>query len=171
MAHNAIDIVRRAGQDGAFDVLVDHWRVVMNENPNVNESSVDSRIVQVVLATEHALDEALLKTDLVALDTLLAEEVTRTSPTGPLTHRTEWLEQMKSAVRDTGHQKHFSMERTAQHVRLYGETAVLTGIVHVRGAHIGPTGKPDINWYLRVYVRRQGRWQLVAHQATRTASP
>ena len=143
----------------------------MNENPNVNEPSVDSRVVQEFLVTEHAHDEARLKTDFVALETLLAEEVTRTSPTGTLTHRTEWLEQMKSATRDTGHQKYFSIERTAQQVRLYGETAVVTGIVHMRGIHIGPTAKPDTNRYLRVYVRRQGRWQLVAHQATRVASP
>ena len=143
----------------------------MKQKANVNEPSVDSRMVQEVLSTEHALDEALLKTDLAALDKLLAQEATRTSPTGTLTDRTEWLEQMKSAVRDTGHQKYFSIERTAQRVRLYGETAVVTGIVHMRGIHVGPTGKPDTNRYLRIYVRRQGRWQLVAHQATRVASP
>ena len=54
----------------------------MREHANVNEPNVDSRMVQEVLNTEHALDEALLKTDLAALDTLLAQEVTRTSPTG-----------------------------------------------------------------------------------------
>ena len=142
----------------------------MSESDRETEPSPESPEVHEILKTEHALDEALLHADMAALDTLLAPEATRTAPSGVMTTRAQWLEEMNSAIRTTG-SGYSSIEREAQQVRLYGETAVVTGLVHIRGYRTGPTGQPNFNRYLRVYVRRKGGWQLVAHQATRVTSP
>ena len=142
----------------------------MSGHAGADEASVDSRDVQEVLKVEQALDDALLRADMDALDTLLTPEATRTAPSGTMATRAEWLEEIKGAVRTTG-RRYLSIEREGQRVRLYGETAVVSGIVHIRGSGATSTGQLNTNRYLRVYVRRQGRWQLVAHQATRIASP
>ncbi len=55
-------------------------------------------------------------------------------------------------------------------VRVYGDTAVVTGLDHLRGTYRGQPG----DMYLRftdVLVRRGGRWQLVAHQSTTFKKP
>ena len=142
----------------------------MSESEQETKPSPESPEVNEVLKTEQALDEALLRADMAALDTLLAPEATRTAPSGTMTMRAQWLEELNSAIRTTG-SGYSSIARESQQVRLYGETAVVTGLVHIQGYRTGPTGQPNFNRYLRVYVQRKGRWQLVAHQATRVTSP
>lgn len=118
--------------------------------------------VEAVLQTERKCDEAVRRDNLAKLDQLVSDDLTRTDPSGALTDKAEWFGAIKE-----GRVKYFSLHRDEVTVRLYGETAVVTGIVHIRSSLVGPTGEPNTNRYLRIYVRRQGRWQLVAHQATR----
>src|SRR5581483_2195288 len=50
-------------------------------------------------------------------------------------------------------------------VRLYGEAAVVTGCATTKGH--GPLGEISGQFrYTRVYVKRNGEWQLVAFQGT-----
>jgi ketosteroid isomerase-like protein len=52
-------------------------------------------------------------------------------------------------------------------VAVYGDTAVVTGVDHLGGTAFGHYGE----FYLRftdVLVRRDGRWQLIVQQATKT---
>jgi ketosteroid isomerase-like protein len=128
-----------------------------------------AQAVDEVLKVERAIDEALLKADVAALEKLLAPEATRTEPSGAITTKSEWLEEIKEAVRTTG-QRYLSIKREAHQVRVYGETAVVTGLVHIRSSGATSTGQLHTNRYLRVYVGRQGGWQLVAHQVTRVSS-
>ena len=67
-----------------------------------DESSAESQAIDEVLKAEQALDEALLKADMAALETLLAPGATRTAPSGTMSTRSEWLEEIKGAVRATG---------------------------------------------------------------------
>ena len=53
-------------------------------------------------------------------------------------------------------------------VRVYGDTAVTTGLAKVKGQ----SGGQDLSGtyrYMNVLVRRGGRWQSVAFQATQVA--
>ena len=56
-------------------------------------------------------------------------------------------------------------------VRIYGETAVVTGRSTPKGRNA--KGEPIRGQYrfLRVWVKRDGRWQAVAFQGTRIAEP
>jgi ketosteroid isomerase-like protein len=50
-------------------------------------------------------------------------------------------------------------------VNIYGQAALVTGVEHLKGAYKGHTGKFDLR-FANVYVYRDGRWQMVRHQAT-----
>jgi len=51
-------------------------------------------------------------------------------------------------------------EQTDRKVRIYGDTAVSTGV------HTGAVGADKVR-YIRVYVKRNNKWRLVAGQGTR----
>jgi ketosteroid isomerase-like protein len=50
-------------------------------------------------------------------------------------------------------------------ISVYGDSAVLTGVEHLKGTYKGVFGEGAIR-FTNVFVRRDGRWQLVAHQGT-----
>lgn len=50
-------------------------------------------------------------------------------------------------------------------VRIYGDTAVVTGIEHVRGTAYGRPGEFRLR-FTNVLVRNRAGWQLVQHQST-----
>jgi ketosteroid isomerase-like protein len=50
-------------------------------------------------------------------------------------------------------------------VRIYDDTAVVTGIEHVRGTAYGRQGEFRLR-FTNVLVRRRNGWQLVQHQST-----
>jgi ketosteroid isomerase-like protein len=54
-------------------------------------------------------------------------------------------------------------------VTRYGETAVVTGVENLKGTYKGRPGEMALR-FTNTLVRRDGRWQLVAHQSTRVAS-
>jgi len=55
-------------------------------------------------------------------------------------------------------------------VRVYGDTALLSGRTHMTGRH---DGKPfESNYrYIDIYVRRAGTWKIVSVQITKLAAP
>lgn len=52
----------------------------------------------------------------------------------------------------------------------YGETAVVTGVESLKGTYKGVPGEMALR-FVNVFVRRDGRWQLVLHQSTEVRSP
>lgn len=55
-------------------------------------------------------------------------------------------------------------------IQLMGDTAVVTGTDHLGGTYKGHTGEMNLR-FTDVFFRRDGRWQLVATQATKIADP
>jgi ketosteroid isomerase-like protein len=55
-------------------------------------------------------------------------------------------------------------------VRVYGETAVATGRIRMQGSFRGHACN-DQSRFIRIFVKREGRWQLVANQLTRIPQP
>jgi ketosteroid isomerase-like protein len=50
-------------------------------------------------------------------------------------------------------------------VHIYGQAALVTGVEHLEGSYKGHTGKFDLR-FANTFVYRDGRWQIVRHQAT-----
>jgi ketosteroid isomerase-like protein len=55
-------------------------------------------------------------------------------------------------------------------VRLYGDTALLSGRTHMTGKHDGKPFTSDYR-YIDIYVRQAGTWKIVSVQITRLQPP
>jgi ketosteroid isomerase-like protein len=52
-------------------------------------------------------------------------------------------------------------------VSAYGDTAIVTGVENLKGVAGGVPGEMALR-FTNVFVRRDGRWQLVLHHSTPT---
>ena len=105
--------------------------------------------------------KVMTEADLAALDGILGDDLTYTHTSGWTQSKSELIESLRS-----GKLRYLSIEPANEKVRDYGTTAVGTGRAVFK---VRLDGK-ELNIQLRfidVYVRRHGRWQLVAWQATR----
>jgi ketosteroid isomerase-like protein len=55
-------------------------------------------------------------------------------------------------------------------VRLYGDTALLSGRTHMTGRYDGKPFTSDYR-YIDIYVRKGGAWKIVSVQITKLAAP
>lgn len=107
-----------------------------------------------VSKAEAAFAQARAKGDKSAYANLLADEFTWTTRTGSTTTKKQQVDTLQAAPDpDTG-----------KDVRTYGDTAVVTGI-----AKLTQDGKPVSVRFVRVWVKRDNRWQAVLHQGTTIA--
>lgn len=113
-------------------------------------------------AVEKERVRAVIAADTAALGRLLGNDLT-------YTHSTAWTEtkaQFLESIR-TGALKYEKMDHSEVQERVYGAAAVLTGRSDVR-AHSPRSGLIEMQIrFTAVYVKRAGRWQMVAWQSTR----
>jgi ketosteroid isomerase-like protein len=86
--------------------------------------------------------------------------------------RAEWLAEDRPAPGDAprpGRTKYDAFEVDDLRVRVYGDTAVVTGRSTPRGRDARGQEMHGRYRFLRVWVKRDGRWQVVAFQGTRIA--
>ena len=107
-----------------------------------------------------AYREAIAKRDPTTLDDVWADDYTFTNPHGAFLTKKQRLENIRSA--------HTQIEPGGsedQDVRVYGDTAVVTGRVTLKGKY---SGKEASGQYrsINVWVNQKGRWRLVANQLT-----
>jgi len=87
----------------------------------------------------------------------------RITPDGKVFTKAEWLDSYR-----TGKTRYESVEVSDLKTRVYGRTAVITGITRAKGIQVGvPTGTGSR--FTRVFVKRNGVWQIVQYQTTRIA--
>jgi hypothetical protein len=117
-----------------------------------------------VAAVEQRRIDALLTADVVTLDELIDDQCTHVESSG--------IPRTKAAFLEDVAKREFSFdlfEIEENHVRIFGQTAVVVGIyrniARVRG---NPLPLKHAR-HLRVYVNRGFPWKLVAHQATEIA--
>ena len=118
-----------------------------------------------VAAVEQRRIDALIASDINALEEIIDEHCTHIESNGTARTKAAFLEDVA--------QREFSFDLFAideNQIRIFGDTAVVAGtyhnVVRVRG-----TPHPVKHArHLRVYVNRGGSWKLVAHQATEIAS-
>lgn len=113
-----------------------------------------------VRAAETARAQALLKADTAALSRLVADEFVEISRVGQLRTKADNIRDIGS-----GDLRLLTVKYDSLTVRIYGDVAVLTGIADNTGTFRGFPFSGKIR-YMRVFVRRDGRWQAVAMQQT-----
>jgi ketosteroid isomerase-like protein len=117
-------------------------------------------VEQAVMEMEEALRVAISKGDAKAYGRIVGDDYVFTNQDAVMRTKA----QMVSAY-ESGSIKYESVKFDDLKVYAYGDTAVVTGRSTVKGTD----GGKDISGqyrYTRVYVKRQGRWQLVATQTT-----
>ena len=128
----------------------------------VQRAPLLSQIAQEVTKLEREWVEAALSRDAVALDHLLADNFLVTSPFGKL-NKAQCIEEI-----NRGEMAFESISREDAIVRDYGDEAVVSGIVKVRGRYKGRDISGHYRYrYSEAYVKCPGRWQLLTGQVNR----
>lgn len=130
-----------------------------------NKAATNSPIEQEVLAAHSERLRALVSGDVATLDRLLSDDLTYTSVAGRVQSKADIIADAKSGALRVA-----TADADDVKVRVYGGT---TAVVTYRSAASFVDRGQTIAGSLRatsVYVKRDGRWQLVAQQLNRIAS-
>jgi hypothetical protein len=119
-----------------------------------------SRTEAAVIAAESLRFRAQVEKDVAALQSLLADDLGYTHSSGVRQNKGEYISDIAS-----GKTVYKSVDASNQQVRIYGNTAVVTGTVKVSVTSAGVDRVAEL-LYTDVHVQRGGRWQLVAWQST-----
>ncbi len=119
-------------------------------------ASGQSRKERELRLLEKARFEAMVKQDLEALERMLDPTLTYTHSNGLVESRADHLDHIR-----TGYIVYRAIRPLEMEMRLYGKTAVGTGVVRVDGRFNGRDFQIRLR-YTDVYVKRPGGWKLVA---------
>ena len=125
-------------------------------NQEANRNTV---IEQELRGLENQWQEALTRRDVAMLDRLMADDYVLTTVGGEVVNKARVLAEVKSANATA------DVRNTEVAVRVYRSVAVVTGLVLISGKF----NDKDVSTrsrYIKVYVKRQGQWRVVAAQAT-----
>ena len=123
--------------------------------------------VQADRGTEKAIEQlerdrqdAFIRGDADALDRATADAYTTVSPGGVLADKAQMMKNIRARKTQV-----LSVTLEDLSARVYGDTAILTGIY--RDTHITDGQKSAANSrFIRVFTRTAGGWQAVAYQQT-----
>jgi acetamidase/formamidase/ketosteroid isomerase-like protein len=117
---------------------------------------------QEIRALEKRWNESRVRADAASLDTLLGTEWTVTHGDGTIDTKAQYLADLRSGAR-----KFFGdVKQDEFTVRVDGDTAIVAGTSDSKVEYKGKPGGGPLR-FTRVYMRRDGRWQMVVSQATR----
>jgi ketosteroid isomerase-like protein len=115
---------------------------------------------QAVMAIERELLSAVLKGDASANERYLADTYVFTGPDGTVANKAQAIADLKS-----GDLKLQSASLDGAKVQVYGDTVVVTYSSNDKGTYKGKDITGKTRW-TDVFVKRNGRWQIVASQGT-----
>jgi hypothetical protein len=104
-----------------------------------------------------------VRRDRAVAERTMADEFIRTGPRGEVWDRSQTLANFPTDDGSTARSVSFEDER----VRVYGDTAVVTGLGRLKGTDKGGQPFEVRNRCTFVLVKRDGRWQAVAVHQTR----
>ena len=125
-----------------------------------------SELEQEVLAADAARVKALLSQDYDAADRLFADEMTYCHSNGSQDTKESYMSGLRS-----GRSRYAEMNMFDMTTRVYGETAVLSGKFTAKVIIGGGEREANLlSRVLMVWVKRDGRWQMVAWESTPTSA-
>jgi ketosteroid isomerase-like protein len=116
---------------------------------------------QELLTLEKAFAEAIVRNDLEGIGRLVTDDWIVIDPNGEIVDRVRFFEVIKS-----GALTHDMMESEDFRVRVYGDSAVVTGLTRTKGKVMGQEFSTQER-ATDVFVKRDGRWQCVLTHLTR----
>lgn len=137
-------------------LLLIGWLTCLGISAKVNAQNADEEAVK---ATEMQRFDAQVKKDFNALDALLSDDLVYTHSSGTTDSKTSYIQ----SIRD-GKSVYEAIAPEEMKVRVYGKTAIINGICNIKM----PTANLRLK-YTDVYVKRKGKWQMVAWQSLKMA--
>jgi ketosteroid isomerase-like protein len=116
-----------------------------------------------LLTLEKAFADAIVRNDLEGIGRLVADDWIIIDPNGEIVYRARFFDVIKS-----GALTHDMMESEDFRVRVYGYSAVVTGLTRTKGKFMGQEFSTQER-ATDVFVKRDGRWQCVLTHLTRFA--
>jgi ketosteroid isomerase-like protein len=117
---------------------------------------------------ERAWLDAYEQHDTKAMDAIVADDFTITFADGSMQTKKQILDSIKAPRNPASPPMKFYTEDVQ--ARVYGDTVILIGRVVTEYVRDGKTVK-DQNRYTDTYVKRGGRWQVVASHLSNVARP
>jgi uncharacterized protein (TIGR02246 family) len=121
--------------------------------------------VNAVQKLERAWLDAYEQHDTKAMDAIVADDFTITFPNGSMQSKAQILAALKGP-RPAGRSIKFHTEDVQ--ARVYGDTVILIGRVVTQYQRDGQTASKEEQRYTDTYVKRNGRWQVVASHLSNT---
>lgn len=119
-----------------------------------------NKVEQEILNLEQQWQDALLKSDVAALEKIYADGLTYIHSSASTDTKATYVAKIKS-----GASKYQSLKRDDIKVSIFDDTAVVTCHWVVVSIGDGKTHNTNAR-YIHVYVKQKGKWQMVAHQST-----
>ena len=122
---------------------------------------VPSRVIETLCEIEKRLAAAWVEGDRLFIEQTLADDWSVTDLTGQVLTKAQVLKE----VFDSGNRQIVSMQIDDINVRPFGDWAIVTGRTNAAGEYEGEVAQVTLR-FTDVFVSRNGRWQVVASQAT-----
>ena len=135
------------------------------EKPAGEKVAASSGVEQALMQIEQELTDTLIKGDPSASERYLADSFTFTGPDGMVSTKAQNIADMKSGALKIESSKIEDMK-----VRVYGDTAVVTYATTDKGTYKGRDISGQYRW-TDVFVKQNGKWQLVSGQGTPIPKP
>ena len=113
------------------------------------------------MKVEKEFAKAIVKNDLEGIERLVAVDWIIVGPDGEIVERARFFEVIKS-----GAMTHDAMESEDFRIRVYADSAVVTGITRTKGKFMGQEFSTEER-ATDVFVKCDGRWQCVLTHLTR----
>ena len=114
-----------------------------------------------IVTLEHRVELATQSGDVAFLDSVYAPSFRFKHSTGAVEERAPRLAALRRRTT-----KVYTRDLDSLDVEVHGDVALTTGRIHVRQESDDPRWRDYTIRYARVYVRRDGRWQLLTHHST-----
>lgn len=123
----------------------------------------DASVQDQILALEQARNDAIIHGDASTLDRLTSDDYTFINLRGAIQSKSDIVRGFASGA------YHYSSRQISElRVRVYGDTAVVTGRSTQQGSEDGRDNSGDYR-FTRVYAKQRDHWVTVAYQATLVA--
>ena len=126
-------------------------------------ASGNAKVEQEIRRLEREWFESYVRGDRAAFDLIVADDVVMTYGNGKVGNKSEAIAEIKGPADAS-----YSLTSDDVQVRVYGDTAIVTGRVTEKGTFNGRSLNSQSR-YTDIWVRRNGRWQVVGALAARTS--
>jgi len=141
------------------------WFKEVSIRPLALASGPSSAATPDVQRLESQRFDAMVRGDTAALDGLLADDLVYTHSSGKVDSKASLIDDIKA-----GRLRYKVIRPEDPRLGVYGDTAVATGQAAVEVNNRGQELNMKLR-YIDVWVKRGGRWQMVAWQSTRLPTP